>query len=280
MSTVSHISPSTGSDANDCSRHAPCLTLQRALNQTVAHGSVTVLDSGNLGIAATIAKAVTVTAPAGIHAWLERAASTLLTVNAPSDAIVTINGLSLDGRGTAQSGISYTSGGALYLNRVSISNFNLSYSVGLYAATNTAGVHLKVVVEDSFISGTEYGISGSAAATGASSRVLLDNSRLRGNTTGVILNLGARANISHSLVSGNGLGYGVYAQSGSIAWIVDSMFSDNDVGLYDNGGAIYASRCVITANNTGVLGPVYTGGDNMLIGNTTNGSLAAPIPLK
>src|SRR6266536_3405490 len=93
LQVQTYVSPSSGNDANDCSRHSPCLTLQRALNQTVAHGTVTVLDSGNLGIAATITKAVRITVPAGIDAGLVRGSGTLLTVKAPSDAVITINGL-------------------------------------------------------------------------------------------------------------------------------------------------------------------------------------------
>src|SRR5439155_11335798 len=96
LQVQTYVSPSTGSDANDCSRHSPCLTLQRALNQAVAHGTVTVLDSGNLGIAATITKAVRIAVPAGIDAGLVRAAGTLLTVKAGASDVVTINGISLD----------------------------------------------------------------------------------------------------------------------------------------------------------------------------------------
>jgi len=83
------VSPGSGSDANDCSRTQPCLTLQRALNQVVDHGTVTVLDSGLLGTAATISKPVRVTVPAGVEAGLSRATGTLLRVTAPASAVVT-----------------------------------------------------------------------------------------------------------------------------------------------------------------------------------------------
>src|SRR5207248_1529773 len=147
------VSPGTGSDANDCSRHAPCLTLQRALNQVVDHGTVTVLDSGLLGTAATISKPVLITVPRGVEASLSRATGTVLRVTAPASAIVTINGLSIDGHGTADTAIAYSSGAALYLSRVSITDFAPGSSYGIYAATLAVSTHLKLSVADSFISG-------------------------------------------------------------------------------------------------------------------------------
>jgi len=293
------VAPVTGSDANDCSRAAPCLTLQRALNQVQAHGTVTVLESGVLGQGATVSKAVTVNVPAGIDAGLSRSTGTLLVVNAPTSAIVTINGLGFDGHGTATMAISYTSGQALTLSRISISDFSsasttscginsqlgdLSTSCGVYAVPATSNTHLKTYLNDSSISGTGtavYLFDGDLAST--SSFATLDNDRLEGNQNGVTVHQDARAQVVHSTIAGNGLGRGVQTlNSPGSAVVVGSTITDNNYGLQSCCfGPIYASHSTITGNNTGVAGSaVYTGGDNILIGNGTNGSFAGPIPLK
>ena len=141
------VSPATGSDTNNCIRSAPCLTLQRALNQTSNHRTITVLESGILGSTATISKAVTINVPAGVDAGLSSLTGTLLTVNAPSSAVVTINGLTLDGRGGTSTGISYTSGLALNLNRVTITDFAVGTptgSDGINADGTVVDTHLKL----------------------------------------------------------------------------------------------------------------------------------------
>jgi len=277
------VAPVTGNDANDCSRAAPCLTLQRALNQVQAHGTVTVLESGVLGQGATVSKAVTVNVPAGIDAGLSRSTGTLLIVNAPTSAVVTINGLTLDGRGTADIGIFYTSGLALYLNRVQITDFGTNATEGIRASAND-NVHLKLNFDHSFISGTRTAIF-PVAFTNASVIIGLENSRLRGNSEGVFIQNGVRAHIVRSVISGDGTGGGVQGEGSGQAMISDSTFEDNDVGLdATNGTAIWVTHSMISGNNTGLVrntgGAIYTGGDNILVGNTTDGTFTGPIPLK
>ena len=291
------VAPATGNDANDCSRAAPCLTLQRALNQVQAHGTVTVLESGVLGQGATVSKAVTVNVPAGIDAGLARSTGTLLIVNAPTDAVVTINGLTLDGHGSAQTAISYSQGQQLALNRVTITDFSASLSSGVYEAPRANNTHLKLYMNDSFVSGTG-GSAYSAAVwvndshggdyTGGTAVASLTNDRLEGNTNGVKVGdavlggAGARAQVVHSIITGDGGGYGVQTNSGTNAVVVDSTIAENNIGLEGtwSDAPIFVRHSTITGNNGGVNGYVYTGGDNVLIGNSTDGSFAGPIPLK
>jgi len=279
------VAPVTGSDANDCSRAAPCSTLQRAVNQLQAHGTVTVLESGVLGQGATITKAVTVNVPAGIDAGLSRSTGTLLLVSAPSDAIVTINGMSFDGHGSAQYGIHYTSGLALFLNRVQITDFGAN-SDGVFEDAGAVNVHLKVSLDDSFIAGATFGVDAEGFGSTSTAFLSIDHSRLRGNGSEVVVEGTARALIANAVLAGNGVGFGLLVRTGAAtATIVGSMISDNNFGIGTEGTKIYVSRCMIAGNNTGLDvsagGLIYTGGDNVLIGNGTDGSFnGGPIPLR
>src|ERR687886_583519 len=51
------VSNANGNDANDCSRNTPCRTFQRAHDNTLANGEITVLDPGGYG-AVTITKSI------------------------------------------------------------------------------------------------------------------------------------------------------------------------------------------------------------------------------
>jgi len=290
------VAPVAGNDASDCSRTAPCQTLARALNQTSAHGTVTVLESGLVGTTAvTINRAVTIDVPAGIDAGLSRSTGILLIVNAPSNQTVTINGLSFDGRGTAGTGISYTGGRALILNHVAITDFNPANSNGVLAQTPGDGVHLKLYANDAFVSGARGAISLLAEHTGDTSILGVDGSRLDGNTIGVYLKSHVKAQITRTFIAGDGSGVGVWAKSdiaqdaGVDATITDSVITDNDTALLPGGGVaqggdgFYVSRSTISGNRDGVTpgayGDNYTGGDNIVVGNTSdNGYFNGPIP--
>src|SRR5262245_45321422 len=50
---------STGNEANNCTRQAPCLTLQRGIDETPDRGVLQVLDGGAYG-AGTIIRSITV----------------------------------------------------------------------------------------------------------------------------------------------------------------------------------------------------------------------------
>src|SRR5215831_10943818 len=53
------VSAATGNDANDCNRLTPCRTFQRAHDQTLALGEITVLDAGGYG-AVNITKGISI----------------------------------------------------------------------------------------------------------------------------------------------------------------------------------------------------------------------------
>src|SRR5207237_1361037 len=100
-----------GDDANPCSRTAPCKTFAGAISKTADCGEIDALDPGGFG-AVTITKSITLDGT-GTMASILNAQTTGVIVNAPSDKIVTIRGISINGACTGVRGINFIQGAAL-----------------------------------------------------------------------------------------------------------------------------------------------------------------------
>src|SRR5215813_881909 len=93
------VSSVNGSDGNDCNRLTPCRTFQRAHDQTLTLGEISILDAGGYG-AVTITKGISIindgVGEAGV---LVSGGFNGITINAsPGDAI-TLRGLTVKGIG-------------------------------------------------------------------------------------------------------------------------------------------------------------------------------------
>src|SRR5262245_24370382 len=90
---------SLGNDGNDCNRLTPCRTFQRAHDQTLALGEITVIDPGGYG-AVTITKGISIINDGvGEAGALVSGGLVGITVNAgPSDKI-SLRGLTVKGIG-------------------------------------------------------------------------------------------------------------------------------------------------------------------------------------
>ncbi len=123
---------SNGSDANPCSLVNPCRSFDHAVGQTLPDGEVIVLDSAGYGTA-TISQAVSIIAPPGIYAGVSVFSGVGITVNA-SAGKVTLRGLTINNVQTGTTGIAISSGAAVYLDNVVVTNFptaGLSANVGV-----------------------------------------------------------------------------------------------------------------------------------------------------
>ena len=89
---------STGSDTHPCSIVLPCRGFAAAIAQTSAGGEVIVLDSAGYG-PATIAKSVSIIAPAGVYAGVAVMGGNGLTITAGPGVVVVLRGLSINGQG-------------------------------------------------------------------------------------------------------------------------------------------------------------------------------------
>jgi hypothetical protein len=116
---------SFGSDLNDCNRLTPCRTFQRAHNNTLANGEITVLDAGGYG-AVTINRNISIindgVGEAGV---LVSGGGTGITINAGADDAVSLRGLTVKGLGSAWgggNGIVFNSGRSLTIENCAIRN--------------------------------------------------------------------------------------------------------------------------------------------------------------
>jgi hypothetical protein len=191
-----------GSDANPCSRLAPCLTFAGAMAMTTDGGTIDALDPGDFG-------PVTVNAPVTIDGggWPARITAapggSAITVNAPAGTAVTLRGLQLANPGGctvpgAGDGIHMISGGTLHVEDVTATGFAGS-GVSLRTPTAAQAVLQDVRVAD----GCTAGIA--AQSTGGALSVTIDGASLdRDGTFGVVAGAGSLVRLGRSEITDNG----------------------------------------------------------------------------
>ena len=143
----------TGSDANPCSRTAPCKTFAGAISKTFINGEIDVLDPGGYGTL-TITKSITIDGGTG-SGWASVLASGTngFNINIPVSANdplrqVILKHISINGTGssgtigtrTGINGINFTQGSALIVQDCQIFNFTTN---GIVVAVG-ANANLKV----------------------------------------------------------------------------------------------------------------------------------------
>ena len=121
----------TGSDTGTCPRTAPCRTFAFAHTQTTANGAINVLTSGNYG-PLTVTKAISIVAD-DVEAVINSAAGgAAIIVQAPAAAAISLRGLTIDLRATANDGVLFSSGGTLHVQncviRRSVAGINVQPS--------------------------------------------------------------------------------------------------------------------------------------------------------
>jgi hypothetical protein len=136
-----------GDDANPCSRTAPCKTFAGAISKTADGGEIDALDPGGFG-ALTITKSITLDGGGGQVASVLVAGTNGIVVVAPTNAVVIIRNLRLDGLlGAGNSnaginGINFISGKDLNIENDVIFGFSnncINIAMGQSAA---ASVHI------------------------------------------------------------------------------------------------------------------------------------------
>jgi hypothetical protein len=188
---------SYGSDSNSCTFGSPCKTFQQAVNVVAQGGEVTAIDSAGFG-PIIISHGVTITSPNGVEAGIAAPANggAAITINAGTDDIIDLSGLTLDGDGVANTtGILFNTGGTLNVHNSVIRRFG---NIGINFQPSGAGI---LTVTDTLVSdqsaGPGTGILAASRGTGQMS-VLLKRTNLFNNALGGIV---VTANQSTSGVS-------------------------------------------------------------------------------
>ncbi len=270
---------SDGDDADACTRNRPCLTLQRGIDRTPDGSELIILDSGDFGSGASIAKSITISA-VGVAATISGG----LTIDNP-EARVVLQGLRLDSSSSAVDGISIIEAAAVHIEDCEIQGFGY----GIRADTSS---YPMLFVSGSHVHGN---LGGLRFETGTPGRLVVDNSRFENNTSHGLFVRSAAATISRTIVSGNGFsGIVQIGGSANIVWTTAEHNGDdgfavssgemtlehsaargNDRGLrVEDGGAARISSSVVTANATGLSiesgSTLLTRRNNTVSGNTAD----------
>ncbi|MDP8980215.1 MAG: hypothetical protein M3O35_06455 [Acidobacteriota bacterium] len=280
QNVVSWVS-STGSDAANCTRVAPCKTFAGAYLKTNSGGAIHVIDAADYG-AVIISKPLTIDG-AGTAAVIAGASGVhVVKVALGSSDVVTLRNLTIYPRpggqadpvacGIAEDSVSGT---------VNVENVAIVMPPG----ANTIGVCLgQVNLRNVSTTGGTYGVSSSFGAVTAE-RLSVANASQSGLAAG-----NGSLTVRDSVFRGN-TGSGILVQASSVptsALIERSEMSLGGTGLIasQNGAAVTVrvSDSVITGNNLGVSalggGTVITFRTNMIAGNTTDGAPALSTSLK
>ena len=287
----------TGSDANPCSRTAPCQTFSGALGKTAANGEINCLDPGGFGTV-NITKSITIDCT-GTFGSILNSGTTGVIVNDsgqvnPGTIEVVLRGLSIDGGGSTPglNGIRFLSGRSLVVEDVFIQNQSGAGANGIVIApTVSAEFYAENVTVTDGLGGIHVQPTG---ATGAL-RATLRNVRVQNNsgtglnvlTTGNTAPFGIVVEVEESRFTGNANGIVVNAQAGTTAGVVmvdDAAVSNNSgTGISTSGSLarIRVGNTVITGNGTGVtVGAgsfINTYGNNRNDGNGADGAFTLPI---
>jgi hypothetical protein len=226
-----------GDDANPCSRTAPCKTFAGAISKTATGGEIDVLDPGGFG-AVTITKSISIEA-VGVVAGVLVSGTNGIVISAPSNAVVVIRGLTIEGLGTGLSGIDFIAGGALFVEDCTINNFTTN---GITFSPNSPAF---LSVKDTNVRNCIGGgvlITG-ASASGGSVSASFERVRSEGNLFGFRVEGGARASAKSSLASMNqNSGFVANGTIGVAGFDLDSCVA------FGNGRSLAAQTAGIVSN--------------------------------
>jgi len=259
-----------GSDTNPCDVDTPCRTIGAAITAVAAHGSVTILTSGEYA-PFTVDKPVTVAAAPGAQVMIVQAGTPAeaIRVTAPADTNVVLRGLTILTRLTG----TFTFGG----RGITTAAANLHVERCALEGPFVTAIRIssgRVYVSDTVVRGAmdEEAILQLGPSEGWYERVHLDSTALVGLK---VESTGARAVVRNSTFLK--AGSGVRALNGGNAVIENSGFSLNGIAIAaEPGSRVTVSSSVIVNNRTGIggTGTRVSFGNNRITGNVTNGTFS------
>ena len=280
---------SNGNNANNCLALTPCRTLQRGVDVAPAGGEVVVLDFGSYGNSLAIAKSITISAD-GVTATLGNPGT--ITIDG-AGAVVALRGLHLQGIGfdpqnLIDIGIRVFAAAAVRIERCTIERFG----TGIYVVAND----VEMFVADSIVRNNGAGLYSNGSELTVDNSRFEDNMQVgvgvqnteavisrtvaaRNGESGIVLNIGSMNVISSAAMQNGGYGFyveqpigqmtlesstasgnalvGLKAALGGTARISNSTFTNNGIGLENDGGIIETRQNnTVRDNGTDVVGPL------------------------
>lgn len=252
-----------GSDANPCSRTAPCLTFAGAFVKTAVGGEINCLDAGGFG-GLTITNSITIDCR-GETAGVITGAGTQITINTvDSVRTVRLKGLNINGVGGGAVGIKIINAANVDIENTVVEGFS-SHGISV---ENTTDVN--VTVSNSKIRNNGgHGINVAPASGSLITSVAANNVTVDKNYSGVVTVGKGRVVIANSLVTGS-LAYGLYALDADMT-AISTTVAFNNIGIQsDNLANIKINNITVSNNIVGVrpnVGNIISFKNNSILGN-------------
>lgn len=251
----------TGSDANPCSRTAPCQTFAGAFSKTATNGEISALDPGGFGTI-NITKSITINGDgtlAGILAAGTTGVIVNITTNLATDKVV-IRNVSINGAGTGTDGIRIIDGQEVIVDSVTIGGFT---DAGVdITQSQTSNVFFRNVR----ISKAAFGIR-STSTSGVVSGVF-ENVAIDGMTSHGIEVLSNAALVLRNVETARCTLSGVRSSGASVNLAAEnSVSSGNNIGYEATAGNLRIANCGMFFNNTNCTNSVLSAGNNRSAGN-------------
>ncbi|RXT45900.1 hypothetical protein B5V03_17150 [Bradyrhizobium betae] len=265
--------------------------MAKALSVAGDRDEIICMDKSAYGALVTIQQSVTISCAGDL--WEAPAGS--IRINLPAGAIVSIEGLVIDGTGAPGTAVSFTGQGSLQLHRVRIGNNPGSSSSGLFFAPNGPA---KLQVSDSVFYANGTGTGGGLVInpqSGGTAQVALERVTVVDNAFGVAVD-GSRSTgginmtIADSMVAGNFQDGIVATTSGSGApigiYVKNTRSVTNAIGIRSIGPnvTVRVDGSSVIGNGTGLSfsggGILATYGNNAVSANGSNGAFSGSIPLQ
>ncbi len=262
-----------GSDANPCSRTAPCKTFAGAMPNTATNGIINCIDNAAYG-SVTIVKSITIDcheAFASILASQDGVNGIVINIPSgdPKDPLRTVRLRNIDiaGVGAGNTGVAIIAAAAVVMEDMSITGF---VKQGISDVRAEGGTVL--VVKNSIVAnGAGVGVQ-AAAASG--NNVLLENVQSIKNAYGLAVAKGNNVVANRSALYANS-NTGAQVDSSGQLTLDNSVVSSNAIGL-SSPGAITLGNTDISFNGTAFSGATSSYGNNRIFGNTAMGTATTP----
>lgn len=217
---------SNGSDASaTCSHTAPCRTLASAYGKTTEGGTINVMDLADYG-GLDIKKSISIAGDGGNAGLVAPMSGGTITIDAAADDVVSITGLSFNGRGTSGHGIGIGGAASVYIGDVAVHG---------YTAPGWAGISL---------------------ATATDTRLYIDHAKIYNNHIGIYVGAAFGANeafLNSTVVAANDMNSLWVNGAAATAKLANSQLTVSPVKLTNDGKLVsYGDNVIVGATPTKV----------------------------
>ena len=259
-----------GDDVNPCSRTAPCKTFAGAISKTAAGGVINALDPGGYG-AVTITKSITLDG-GGMLASVLVSSTNAIIINAASTDEVILRHLDIEGLGNGLAGVRVLSAGTVHMDDVTITDFS-----GRCIDVQPSGSSML------YVTSTHLNACAGGGLYLQNARATVSGLSVENSQYGVRVGPNGLATVKHSAASGGSMGFAAANDPSAVLNLEDSLTTNNDYGIVAGQGAtVRCSRVGVLSNRVvGVfndgMSTLVSFGNNMVVGNSTNGSFTTGV---